>query len=230
MSGVRTNRQLLLPFLLPYLLYAGIASIPDAWLGREANYALRLVVVGGLVGWAWRSYLPLRGPYSRMLSCFSGLLAGMAGVLVWTVITEMLAGGDGEAWARSAYYLRVASAVLLAPIVEEQLIRGYVLRFVLQWQDAKAAGAKDPFEVAWAERSVFEIEPGRISAWSIAISTLVFALGHSPAEYPAAVLYGLLMCGLWHWRRDLLSCVVAHAATNLALAWYVRAYGEWALW
>ena len=97
MSGVRTNRQLLLPFLLPYLLYAGIASIPDAWLGREANYALRLVVVGGLVGWAWRSYLPLRGPYSRMLSCFSGLLAGMAGVLVWTVITEMLAGGDGEA-------------------------------------------------------------------------------------------------------------------------------------
>jgi membrane protease YdiL (CAAX protease family) len=165
-----------------------------------------------------------------MLSCVSGVLAGMAGVLIWVMATELFAGDGGEPWPLAAYYLRVASAALLAPLVEEQLIRGYVLRFVLQWQDAKAAGAEDPFHVAWAERSVFEIEPGRISAWSVAISTAVFAAGHGFSEIPAAILYGLLMCGLWHWRRDLLSCVVAHAATNLALAWYVRAYGEWSLW
>jgi len=230
MDRAKTNRQLALPFLLPYLVYVGLASIPEEWLRLEANYALRLVVVGGLVGCSWRYYLPLRGPYSRMLSCFTGAAAGMAGVLVWILATEILVGSGGEPWSLPAYYLRVASAVLLVPIFEEQLIRGFVLRFVLQWQEAKAAGAEDPFHEAWANRSVTEVEPGAISGWSVAISTLVFAAGHGLAEMPGAVLYGLLMCGLWHWRRDLLSCVVAHAATNLALAWYVRAYGEWALW
>lgn len=230
MDGAKTNRQLLLPFLLPYVVYAGLASIPVEWLGREANYALRLIVVGGLVGCSWRSYLPLRGPYSRMLSCFTGMAAGMAGVLLWILAAEIFAGSDGEPWTVPAYYLRVASAVLLAPLIEEQLMRGYVLRFVLQMQEAKKAGVEDPFHEVWANRSVTEVEPGAISGWSVAISTLVFAGGHGFAEFPAAVIYGLLMCGVWHWRRDLLSCVVAHAASNLALAWYVRAYGEWALW
>ena len=64
----------------------------------------------------------------------------------------------------------------------------------------------------------------------MAISVAAFTLGHSPPEWPAAAVYGLLMTGLWIIRRDLLSCVVAHAVTNIALAFYVRSTGQWGLW
>ena len=42
--------------------------------------------------------------------------------------------------------------------------------------------------------------------------------------------YGLLMCGLWVWRKDLLSCVVAHAVTNVTLAAVVWHQELWQLW
>jgi hypothetical protein len=42
--------------------------------------------------------------------------------------------------------------------------------------------------------------------------------------------YGFLMAGLWIGRKDLLSCVGAHATTNATLAAYVRLTGHWTLW
>ena len=64
----------------------------------------------------------------------------------------------------------------------------------------------------------------------MAASSVLFALGHAPHEWVAAVAYGLLMAGLWILRKDLLSCVVAHAVTNLALGVYVQYTGRWELW
>ena len=61
-------------------------------------------------------------------------------------------------------------------------------------------------------------------------ATMVFAAGHAPAEWLAASAYGLVMATLWIVRKDLLSCVLAHAATNVALALYVIANGRWELW
>jgi hypothetical protein len=58
----------------------------------------------------------------------------------------------------------------------------------------------------------------------------VFAGGHAPVEWLAAFAYGLLMCGLWIVRGDLVSCVCAHAVTNAALAVYVFETRRWAVW
>jgi membrane protease YdiL (CAAX protease family) len=74
------------------------------------------------------------------------------------------------------------------------------------------------------------VAPGAASLLSVAASTALFALGHRAPEMPAAVAYGLLMAGLWVVRRDLLSCVAAHATTNVALALYVRETGSWGVW
>jgi membrane protease YdiL (CAAX protease family) len=62
------------------------------------------------------------------------------------------------------------------------------------------------------------------------ISSLAFAAGHAPGEWVAATAYGLLMAGLWVWRRDLLSCVVAHSVTNVTLALWVWKTGQWSVW
>jgi hypothetical protein len=77
---------------------------------------------------------------------------------------------------------------------------------------------------------VTELEPGAWTPLAVGLSSVIFALGHSPAEYLAGVAYGLLMAGLWIVRRDLVSCIAAHAVTNLVLAAYVRASGSWGLW
>ena len=46
----------------------------------------------------------------------------------------------------------------------------------------------------------------------------------------AALAYGLIMAGLWIVRRDLLTPIVAHAVTNLALYIYVFKTQSWGLW
>ena len=64
----------------------------------------------------------------------------------------------------------------------------------------------------------------------LAVPGMLFAAGHASHEWVAAIAYGLLMALLWIVRRDLLTCVVAHAVTNLTLALYVRETGSWQLW
>ena len=126
---------------------------------------------------------------------------------------------------------RLAASGLVVPVFVELAMRGLVLRLVLQWQEARAAGAEKPFEEALARRSVKDVAPGAWSPLAVAVSTLAFMAMHDPAtEWPAAAAYGALMAGLWIVRRDLLSCIVAHGVTNVVLACYVRATGAWALW
>lgn len=62
------------------------------------------------------------------------------------------------------------------------------------------------------------------------ISTVVFTLGHEVSQWPAAIAYGLLMAALWINRKDLLSCVIAHGVTNIALALYIWNTRQWGLW
>ena len=134
-----------------------------------------------------------------------------------------LAGSIGRATAD-----RLVATIKRAT-TEGLLMRGYVLRLLLQWQEERRDRA-EAFAEVWERRSVHEVLAGAASPLAVLGSSAVFALGHAPAAWPAAALYGLLMAGLWIVRKDLLSCVAAHATTNLCLALWVRASGHWNLW
>ena len=74
---------------------------------------------------------------------------------------------------------------------------------------------------------------GAFAAAAIALVTHSAWLGVAGAVLAGAataVIYGLLMCALYRWRKDMLSLVVAHATTNLALALYVWTTGDWGYW
>jgi membrane protease YdiL (CAAX protease family) len=229
----RDNRQLLLPYLAPYFAYVGVASLVDTFaadrISHELDYAIRLVLTSAALIWAWRFYVPLRGPRSPLGSVAVGVAAGLVGLALWIALLAPFAS-EGEAWRPSAWLLRGLVSSTLVPVFEEQLMRGYVLRFAIQWDRARDAGAEDPFGVALDQSSIARIEPGAWTWTALLISTALFTVGHTQPEWPAALAYGLLMAGLWIWRQDLLSCVVAHAVTNAALAVYVRATGQWGLW
>lgn len=227
----RDNRALLLPYLVPYFAYVGVATLARGRLSHEWDYALRIVLTGAAIAWAWRSWLPLRGPRGAPGSLAVGVVFGLVGLGLWIALMRpFVPETGGQAWTPLAWSLRMLAATLLVPLFEEQLMRGYVLRFALQWDRARAAGETDPFGVALDLRSVRDVRPGDWSVTAVALSTLIFTLGHAQSEWGAAVAYGLEMAGLYVWRRDLLTPVTAHTVTNLGLAIYVLATGQWAFW
>lgn len=229
-SIMLTNRQLLLPYMAPYLAYVAIASLPGELLSREVNYGLRLVVVTALLLWARRWYCSLTGPGSPLVSVLWGVAAGVAGTGLWVVLlAPFVTAKAGSDWSGLSFALRLVAAGLLVPVFEELMMRGYVFRLALQWEEERRKGGP-ALQAALDERSLEEVGAGEWSWIAVIVSTLVFTAGHGMPEWPAAIAYGLLMCALWAWRRDLLSCVVAHATTNIVLAAYVCTSGNWQYW
>jgi len=105
--------------------------------------------------------------------------------------------------------MRLIGLVILVPIAEEMFWRGFLLRWVISptWHEAPLG--------AFSFRSFF-------------IVTALFAAAHP--EWLAAVVYCALLNVLLYWKKDLWSCVVAHAVSNLMLAIYVLATESWWLW
>jgi uncharacterized protein len=225
------NHRLLVPYAAPYFAYVLIATVAERFLPMEVNYLLRIVIVSAALLWARQWYFSFKGPKSPVVSVFVGVFAGVVGLILWVaLLTLFVSGTDAKAWTNSAFALRLLSAGFLVPIFEELMMRGFVFRVALQWDEARKNKSKDALTIALDERSVNDVQPGAWSWMAIIISTVAFTLGHTTPEWPASIAYALLMAGLYIWRKDLLSCIVAHSVTNIALAFYVFSTGKWYLW
>lgn len=224
------NRRLLLVYAIPYSVNVEIVSLFASYLPVELIYALRLFVVSGLIVWAWRWYVPLKGPKSPWASMITGTVAGLIGAAFWVALLRPFAAKNVEPWTDLAFVLRLVAAGMIVPVFEELLMRGFIFRLAVQWDNARKEGDKDPLGSALNERSVISVKPGAWTCSAIAISTIAFTIGHHVREWPAAMVFGFLMAFLWIYRKDLLSCVTAHGVANIALALFVRATGNWGLW
>jgi len=225
------NHRLLVPYAAPYFAYVLIATVAERFVPMEVNYLLRIVIVAATLLWAKQWFFSLKGPKSPVVSAFVGILAGVIGLMLWVaLLTPFVSIGDGKPWSQNAFILRLLAAGFLVPIFEEVLMRGYVFRLALQWDEARKSKARDAFGTALDERSVNDAQPGAWSWAAVVVSTIVFTLGHTTPEWPASIAYGLLMAGLYILRKDLLSCIVAHGVTNIGLAIYVYQTGKWYLW
>jgi uncharacterized protein len=225
-----SNWAVLFSYVAPYFAYVLAVSIPERIVPKPVGYAIAIAASGVALARGWRWYRPLRGPGSPAVSVAVGVLAGVVGTALWIVLKAPFYRAGGEAWTAAAFGGRLVASSTVVPIFEELLFRGLVLLGAVQWDEARRAGSKDPLGEALHERSILDVPPGAWTPAALAVSTVAFAAGHAPGEWPAAVAYGLLMAGLWIFRRDLLSCVVAHATTNFTLALWVRKTGEWILW
>lgn len=104
---------------------------------------------------------------------------------------------------------RVAGAVIVVPLMEELFWRSFFLRYLI---DAD-----------------FESVPiGRFTLSSFLISTVLFGLEHH--LFIAGMIAGAVYSVILYKTRSLSQCVLAHAATNLALACYVLYTGRWYFW
>ncbi len=230
-DNTKCNKALLLPYAAPYFVYVGIGSLLAGFLSVETVYILRIAVVSALLAWAWRQYDALTGPKNPFVSVLIGIPAGILGTFLWVLLLEPFVGAEAaQPWSEAGFYLRLASAGLVVPVFEELFMRGYILRFTLQWELARKSGGKSPFDETLYQKSIHEIPPGSWSWAAVMGSSVIFMLGHGTVEWLAAFVYGLLMASLWIVRKDLLACVTAHAVTNISLAIFVKTYGKWQLW
>lgn len=225
------NRDLLLPYGLPYFAYVGIASFSHDRIPVEANYILKILIVPALLYWAWKWYAPITGPKKILGSILYGIVFGMIGLGTWCLLMAPFIEVTGEPWANTGFLLRLFSASLIVPVFEELFIRGYIFRAALQWDFNRSnKRTVSALNQTLDNDSVNEVRPGAWSFAAIGISTIAFAAGHMPIEWLAAVAYSILISILWIIRKDLLSCMVAHGTTNLALALYVYFTGHWGFW
>ncbi len=225
------NHRLLVPYAAPYFAYVLIATVGERFFSMEVNYLLRIGIVSATLFWARQWFFSFKGPRSPLVSAFVGAVAGIAGLILWVaLLTPFVSGAEAKPWSQSAFLLRLLAAGLIVPIFEEVMMRGYVFRVALQWDEARKNRSKDALTIAMDERSVNDVKSGAWSWAAIIISTLAFTAGHTMPEWPASIAYGLLMAGLYILRKDLLSCIVAHGVTNITLALYVFSTGKWYLW
>lgn len=225
-----SNYSLLFVYVLPYFAYVLSLMLPETLVPKPWTYGLAIAASAAGIAWAWRWYVPLRGPRSAAGSVVAGIAGGVAGTALWLAIKAPFYEPGGEPWAPAAFWMRVLASTTVVAVFEELLFRGLLLRGAVTWDRLRRAGEKDPLGAALHDHGPDDVEPGGWTPAALAISSIAFATGHAPGEWVAAIAYGLLMAGLWVWRKDLLSCVVAHGVTNLTLALWVRQTGQWSVW
>jgi hypothetical protein len=224
------NKRLLLPYVAPYFAYTAIASIFSDVVSKEINYVLRILVTGGLLYWARNWYISFSDSKPVVPALCYGFVFGLVGCVVWIVLLLPFAGeSDAAPWSIAGFLLRLFSAGLLVPIFEELMIRGFSFRLAYQWDECRRKGIDEPLSTALHERSINTWHQGDWSWAAVAISTLVFMIGHAVIEWPAAVAYSLLLSYLLI-RTNLLACIIAHGVTNIMLAGYIYLTGSWQLW
>jgi uncharacterized protein len=206
---------------LPWFIRA-----PEHWV-----YPLQCLIIGALLI-AWRRHYSLQ-PWAG-----GGIAVSFAfiGIGVWVWPSTLYVEGQPEWWEwlgitprtegftphvfaahSSAWWLtvfaRFVRMVLIVPLVEELLWRGFLMRYV-------QAGDKPWHTVPF----------GRHDWRAYAIVTVAVTLIHQPSDYLAAFVWGSLMYLLAVRTRSLGACILMHAVGNLLLGIYTLRTEQWGFW
>ena len=220
----KANLAPFLAFLLILGLGEVVAHLGDGrafWVFNQPRYwvfPLQTVVCAVLLIRGW-PYYELRAPKKLLFSVGIGILA----LLLWIAPQEWLGapqrtdgfdptffGATGWPYAANLA-VRFLRLVVIVPLLEEIFWRGFLLRYLINEDFTRV-----PF--------------GTFSWLSFGIVTAGFCIEHSPPDYPAAILTGMLYNLVAYRTRSLSSCVLTHAVTNALLGIYVLRTGQWGFW
>ncbi len=204
-------------YLVPFLAILGASFISKSASGYfEWLYPLRFVAAAVTL-WAFRrEYRQLNWRFG-----WAAPLTGLGIFLVWIAPewwvhpAAMSSLGSALAalspFARGSWIAaRLAAAVLTVPLAEELAFRGYLARRLVA-------------------REFDEVPFGRLTLVSIAVSSLAFGLMHGQ-HWLVGILAGLGYAVLLRGKGRMGDAVVAHAVSNLLLAAWVLARGDWGMW
>lgn len=202
-------------YLLPLLAILAAGMIARAASsGFETWYALRLIAAVPALALGWRSLARLDWRCG-----WRGVAVGAAVFAIWLGAARLILAPHGmpaplaamPSWARALWIAsRCLSGVLLVPIAEELAYRGYLMRRLR---------AEDFESVTFAS----------VGWISLLVTALAFGVLHGPLWLPgiaAGVAYGVVLMRTGRMGE----AVAAHATSNLLIAIWVLAAGQWQLW
>lgn len=223
-------RRDLIAYTAPFLLFmAGLVAVSVAKElgisslgGRPLDpiywiYPIQSLLCAGALLWFWKCY---DFGLTTVPALLSGVVVGLVVLILWVAPQEFfhqarrVTGFDpGVIAGLSPWMLgtRFARLVLVVPLVEEIFWRGFLLRYLLREDFTNL-----PF--------------GSASPFSFWIVVLAFTAVHSPVDWPAAFLTGILLNLVATRTRSLAACVTAHATANLGLGIYICATRQWGFW
>lgn len=227
MSATSEEKAYFAPFAL-FLAFLGLnqflANLTDglvgAWWWSEPHFwifPLQTAVCGWFL-WKWRAHYELPRPTGLTFTTVAAVAVLLLWIApqVWLGKEPRLEGFDPSYFKNGAGYwttvvLRFVRLAVVVPLVEELFWRGFLLRILIA----------EPFKT---------VPVGAFSWLSFAVVTIGFTLEHQRADWPAAALAGAIYNLVAYRTRNLTSCVLAHALTNLLLGLYVMRTGQWGFW
>jgi exosortase E/protease (VPEID-CTERM system) len=208
-------------YLIPFLAILAASFISKSASGYfEWLYPLRFVAAAAAIWIFRREYRRLNWRFG-----WAAPLTGVAVFLIW-IAPEGWAHGAANSFAANSLgsllaalspvarwswiAVRVSAAVITVPIAEELAFRGYLARRIMG-------------------REFDEIPLSRLSLVAIALSSIVFGLMHGQ-NWLLGILAGVAYAFLLRSKGRIGDAVVAHAVSNLLLAVWILARGDWGLW
>jgi CAAX prenyl protease-like protein len=208
----------------PMVTFLALIQVGTSWKSLYAEaYVARAVLVAILLAVFWKRYTSIRWNFWWL-----GIIVGVIGIVQWVGMQTLLErsferfkpdpdafnpftafANDTIRWAFIA--IRIASAVIVVPVMEELFWRDYLWRQIIAPNDFRLAKVG---EFEWP---------------AFIIVAIAFATVHG-SWWPTAIVWGLMIGALLAYTKSLGACIIAHGLTNLLLAVYVLKYHAWHLW
>ena len=209
----------MLPYIIPFAIYIGLSLIGSSFEnGTYFIYPIKTVAVAISLLVYRKSYFELYHKI-KLKSVFLAGVVGCTVFIIW-ILPEGRYPTLGESQFNPFIFesnsriiflitFRLIGAVLVVPIFEELFWRSFLIRWIIN-QDFK------------------KVPIGKFSWVSFILIVIFFGLEHHRwlVGMAAAVLYN----GLLYQQKNLWSCIIAHAVTNLALGIYVLVTQQWGYW
>lgn len=188
-------------------------AAPEYWI-----FPAQTIVCAALLVWFWRAY-----DFRRIARPLFTCAIAIAVFVLWISPQQFFGvpprtdGFNPDVFAAqpAAYWftvvLRFVRLAIVVPFVEEIFWRGFLLRYFIN----------DDFE---------KVPLGAFSWLSFIAVTIGFTLVHSPADWPAAAITGMLYNLVAYRSKSLASCVLAHAITNFLLGLWIMQTKQWGFW
>ena len=231
-QGVTTKSIPWVPYVVPMAIYMAFLLLQSQWTeGLVWLYPVKTVAVAAALLGFRKKYEELRVPPSGgwengLISYCLAVAVGLAVIVVWIGADPFypgatkLMGGKPTVpfdptlikpveWRYVFIGFRVFGAVVVVALIEEVFWRGFLIR----WLDGKD----------------FKSVPIGVCSWkAFGVTAVLFGLEHE--QWLAGIICGALYNWLYCRRKDLFSCVLAHATSNAALAAWVLWRGDWKFW
>lgn len=213
-----------LPYVAPFGVYFVFLLIQARWTtGLVWLYPIKTLAVAVTLWIFRRDYEELRWPWKTPGALVSLLLAtviGLVVIVIWIGLDPFYPKLSNDepfnphtlrtaATMGTFIGFRVAGAVLVVPPMEELFWRAFLIRWLV----------KEDFK---------QVPVGWFTWQSFAITVVMFGAEHN--QWLAGLICGALYNWLLYRRKDVFSCVWAHAVSNAALAAWVLARGDWKFW